>query len=76
MKNHLERLKELRQDNDLTQEEVGETLGTTKQYYQKYEKGIRPLPIGHLITLAQLYHTSTDYLLGLTDNPNPYPRAE
>ena len=39
MKNHLERLKELRQDNDLTQEEVGETLGTTKQYYQKYEKG-------------------------------------
>lgn len=76
MKNHIERLKDLREDNDLTQEEVGKIIGTTKQYYQKYEKGTHPLPIRHLVKLAKYYQTSTDYLLGLTDVCQPYPPPE
>ncbi|WMJ84280.1 helix-turn-helix domain-containing protein [Oscillospiraceae bacterium LTW-04] len=74
-KTHLDRLKDLREDSDKTQEEIGAYLGTTKQYYQKYEKGIRPLPIKHLISLANLYKTSTDYILGITNEQKPYPRA-
>ena len=74
-KSYIERIKDLREDNDKTQEEIGILLGTTKQYYQKYEKGIRPMPIKHIITLAEFYKTSADYILGLTNERKPYPRA-
>lgn len=63
-----ERIKELRTDNDMTQEEVAKILKTSKQYYQKYEKGIRPLPTHHVYTLALYYHVSADYILGLPKN--------
>lgn len=61
------RLRELREDCDLTQEEVGKILGTTQQQYYKYEKGIQEIPVHHLITLANLYQVSIDYILGRTD---------
>lgn len=60
-----ERLKELRLDHDKTQEDIAKVLNTTKQYYQKYEKGNHPLPIHHLKTLCLYYNVSADYLLGL-----------
>lgn len=70
----LRRLRDLREDNDLTQREVAGILGTSPQYYQKYENGIRPLPVERLIELARFYQTSTDYILGLTDIRTPYPK--
>ena len=66
------RLRDLREDNDLTQQQVADLLGTTKQY-QKYESGIRPIPVDRLETLADFYKTSTDYLLGRTRIKKPYP---
>ncbi|MGX8851093.1 helix-turn-helix domain-containing protein [Amedibacillus sp. YH-ame10] len=59
------RLKDLREDNDLTQEYVGNLLNTTQQQYSKYEKGVQEIPVHHLITLAKHYKTSLDYLVGL-----------
>lgn len=58
------RLRDLREDHDMTQEMVGRLLGTTQQQYYKYEKGIQEIPAHHLITLADYYHVSVDYLLG------------
>ena len=58
------RLRDLREDNNLTQEAIGRLLGTTQQQYYKYEKGIQEFPVHHLITLADFYHVTTDYLLG------------
>lgn len=65
------RLKNLREDNDLKQKEIAEILGTTQSYYAQYENGKRPLPVIHLITLAQYYRVSADYILGLTKDPKP-----
>lgn len=62
------RLKDLREDHDLTQEAVGKLLNTTQQQYGKYEKGIQEIPVHHLITLADFYGVTTDYLLGRTDD--------
>ena len=58
------RLRDLREDNNLTQEAIGRLLGTTQQQSYKYEKGIQEIPVHHLITLADFYHVTTDYLLG------------
>lgn len=58
------RLRDLREDRDLTQADIGRLLGTTQQQYYKYEKGIQEIPAHHLITLADFYHVSVDYLLG------------
>ena len=69
------RLRELREHHDMSQSQVAEIIETTTQYYQKYEKGIRPLPIERLVILAKLYQTSTDYILGLTDDPRPYKKS-
>lgn len=63
------RLKDIREDHDLTQEFVGKLLETTQQQYSKYEKGLQEIPVHHLITLAEYYHVSVDYLLGRTDEP-------
>jgi len=60
------RLRDLREDIHLTQEEIGRLLGTTQQQYYKYEKGIQEIPAHHLITLADFYHTTIDYILGRT----------
>ena len=63
---HYPRLRDLREDHDLSQAAVGKLLHTTQQQYYKYEKGIQEIPAHHLITLAKFYKTSVDYLLGLT----------
>ena len=63
------RLKDLREDHDLTQAKTAEILGTVREQYRKYESGIQELPMHHFITLARYYNVSLDYLAGLTDTP-------
>ena len=64
----------MREDHDLSQRQLAEYLNMPQSQYYRYEKGQRELPIHVLIRLAVLYKTSTDYLLGLTDNPKPYDK--
>ena len=66
------RIRDLREDRDLTQKEVAEYLHVRQNTYSQYENGQRQLPIDALIALAKYYNTSTDYILGLTDQPRPY----
>ena len=61
------RLRELREDRDLTQKEIAQLLHIRQNTYSQYETGQRQLPLECLIALARLYQTSTDYILGLTD---------
>ena len=61
------RIRDLREDADLTQEFVAEYLGMKQPQYSRYERGIRDIPTDILIKLARLYNTTTDYILGLTD---------
>lgn len=61
------RLKDLREDRDLTQEFIGSLLNTTQQQYSKYENGVQEIPVHHLITLAKYYKISLDNLVGLTN---------
>ena len=70
--NYYPRLKDLREDHDLTQEKVASYLGIKQSQYSRYERGLRDLPTDILIRLALFYRTSTDYLLGLTHTPAPY----
>lgn len=66
-----EKLRELRIDRDLTQQTISQKLKTSTQYYQKYEKGIHPIPVNHLKTLCEFYEVSADDLLDLPRNlPN------
>lgn len=60
------RLRDLREDSDKTQADVAKYLGTTAQYYGKYEKGERELPFARAIELAELYDVSLDYIAGRT----------
>ncbi len=65
---YFKRLYELREDSDLTQKTVAEYLNMQPNVYRRYEKGIREIPSWAVIKLAEYYHTSTDYILGLTDD--------
>jgi len=65
------RIRDLREDHDLTQQQVAEILGTSQTMYARYERGANELPIRHLIRLAELYEVSTDYILGRTNRKNP-----
>lgn len=67
-------LRELRNDNELSQTQVAKVLKTTQQVYSRYEKGVNEIPIRHIMTLAIFYGVSTDYILGLTSDPDPYAR--
>ncbi len=64
-------LRDLREDNDLTQRQIAKILGMSQNQYWLYEKGYRDIPTDILIKLADMYKTSTDYLLGRTNNPSP-----
>ena len=64
MPTYMDRLRGLREDNDLTQNEVASVLGTSQTMYARYERGANELPIRHLITLCKFYNVSADYLLG------------
>ncbi|MGN0488665.1 MAG: helix-turn-helix domain-containing protein [Ruminococcus sp.] len=63
------RIRDLREDNDLTQSEVANYLGMKQPQYHRYESGLRDIPTDVLIQLAKLYRTSVDYILELTDKP-------
>ena len=67
MKNHIDRIRELREDNDLTQQDIANILKTTQQVYSRYEKGINEIPIRHIITLSRFYNVSCDYILCESD---------
>lgn len=75
-KTYRERIRDIREDLDLTQTEIAEKLGIRQTVYSRYERGENLLPITHLMALAEIYGTSTDYLLGLTDVRQPYPRSK
>ncbi len=65
MKTYYERMRDLREDNDLTQQDVATVLKTTQQVYSRYENGENELPLHHLVTLCRFYKVSADYILGL-----------
>lgn len=65
-KNYIQIIRELREDNDYTQQQIAEKLGTSQTMYARYERGASELPIRHLIALSKLYGVSTDYILGLS----------
>lgn len=67
------RIRDLREDHDLLQKEVASYLQCTQVCYSNYEMGKRDIPTDVLKALALYYNTSTDYLLGLTDEIKPYP---
>lgn len=67
-----QRLVDLRIDSDKTQQEIADLLDCKREVYRRYEKGIHEIPVWALIKLAQYYNTSTDYILGLTDEIKPY----
>lgn len=65
---YYQRLRDLREDKDLTQAEVAKVINTTYQYYSKYEAGVRPIPFERVIELAKFYGVSLDYIAGLTND--------
>ena len=68
------RIKDLREDKDLSQTEIAKILNMSQTGYSKYEVGTNDIPTKILIQLAKFYNTSVDYLLGITDEPKPYKR--
>lgn len=70
-KKYIERIRELREDHDYTQQFVADFLCTSQTMYARYERDANSMPIRHLFYLAKLYNVSSDYILGLTDIPRP-----
>lgn len=70
------RIRNLREDKDLTQKQLGQLLNMSQTGYNQYEIGKNDIPTSILIKLAKFYNTSVDYLLNLTDEIKPYPRKE
>ena len=66
------RIRDMREDHDLTQQQVADFLRCDQSLYSKYERGERDVPLNIMIKLARLYETSIDYLVGLTENKGPY----
>lgn len=69
-----ERIRALREDNDLKQSDVAKVLKTTQSYYAKYENGHRPIPVDRIITLCKFYNVSPEYILGFTNTPKQLPK--
>ncbi|MGN1206935.1 MAG: helix-turn-helix domain-containing protein [Eubacteriales bacterium] len=69
------RLKDLREDADMTQQQMADLLHVRQNTYSQYENGQRQIPIASLIVVAKHFHVSTDYLLGLTEIKTPYPKS-
>ena len=67
MKRYYEKLRELREDNDLKQSDIAHLLGTTQQVYSRYENGINEMPVRHLVTLCRFYGVRADKVLGLDE---------
>lgn len=66
------RIKDLREDSDIRQSELAEYLHIKQNTYSQYENGQRQIPLETIVRLAEYYHTSVDYLLGLTEEKRPY----
>ena len=66
---YVKRIRDLREDNDKTQQNIADVLGTSQTMYARYERGANELPVRHLLKLADYYGGSVDYILGRTDNP-------
>ena len=64
-----QRLRDLREDADKSQEEIAKIIGTSQSYYAQYENGKRAIPFDRMVTLAKYYNISLDYLAGLVDTP-------
>lgn len=67
MNTYVKRIRDLREDADLTQTEVAEYLGTSQTMYARYERGANEIPVRHIIKLCNYYGVSADYILGITD---------
>ena len=76
MDSYYRRLRDLREDHDLSQKDVADYLQMKQPQYSRYERGVRDVPTDVLIRLARLYKTSTDYILGVTDEPRPFPNVK
>lgn len=68
---YCKRIRDLREDHDVTQEEIARVLGTSQTMYARYERGANEMPVRHLVTLCKYYHVSADYILNLSDTPTP-----
>lgn len=71
-----QRIRDLREDKDMTQSEIAKILHCSQRVYSNYERGDVDIPTQLLINLADYYNTSVDYLLGLTDERKPYARKK
>lgn len=69
--NYIDRIKDLREDFEYTQEYVAHYLGTSQTMYARYERSANELPLRHLISLCKLYNVSSDYILGLSTTKTP-----
>lgn len=69
-----ERIRDLREDSDLTQQQMADMLFINRRTYSSYEIGVRSIPTEILSSIADIFHTSTDYLIGRTDVKKPYPK--
>lgn len=76
MNNKYNRIRSLREDHDLTQKKIASILNMSQTGYSKYETGENDIPTKILINLSYYYNTSIDYLLGITDIQQPYPRRK
>ena len=72
---YFQRLRDLREDSDLRQQDIAELLQITQTVYSRYERGFQTIPVLHLLKLADFHHTSTDYILGRTNERKPYPHV-
>ena len=64
------RLRDLREDRDLTQADIAKILGTAREQYHKYESGKQEIPLHHVVTLARFYNVTMDYIAGLVSEPS------
>lgn len=71
---YFKRLKDMREDRELTQTQVAEFLNMKQQQYARYENGTNEIPFEHIIKLAQFYNVSIDYIANLTNETKPYKR--
>lgn len=72
---NIDRIKEIREDNDYKQIDIAKILKVTQAQYCRYEIGANSIPVEKLVILANFYNTSVDYLIGLTDERKPYPKS-
>ena len=69
MKTIQQKIRDLREDNDLTQTQIAQVLGTSQTMYARYERGANELPVRHLVTLCRFYNVSADFFLDTAPDP-------